>query len=146
MKGLFYKSIVFMLIVGSAAAIDVREFENPEQEALYQQLTEELRCLVCQNQNLADSDADLAKDLRDEVAELIKQGDERQQIIDYLVQRYGDFVRYSPPVRADTIALWVLPFAVLLLGAIGLTRSIQKARRQITDPSQQPAQTSETDQ
>ncbi len=114
-----------LLFSQTLLAIDVYQFDTPQQEALYRHLTEELRCLVCQNQNIADSDADLAKDLRQEVAQFVKQGKTQEEIIDYLVQRYGDFVRYSPPVRIDTIVLWTLPFAVLLFGGWGLIRTIK---------------------
>jgi len=115
------------LLASTALAIDVHQFDTPEQEALYRQLTEELRCLVCQNQNIADSDADLAKDLRNEVAEFVKQGKSGEEITDYLVQRYGDFVRYNPPLRVDTVVLWTLPFVLLFLGAFVLVRSIRRA-------------------
>ena len=118
-----------LLFSQTLLAIDVYQFDTPQQEALYRHLTEELRCLVCQNQNIADSDADLAKDLRQEVAQFVKQGKTQEEIIDYLVQRYGDFVRYSPPVRIDTIVLWTLPFVVLLFGGWGLIRTIKANNR-----------------
>ncbi len=110
-------------------AIDIHEFETEQQRLDYQQLTEELRCLVCQNQNIADSDAGLAKDLRNEVAKLVKQGQDQTQITDYLVVRYGDFVRYSPPMRADTIILWVMPFLVLLIAGTILIISIKRNQK-----------------
>jgi cytochrome c-type biogenesis protein CcmH len=82
--------------------------------------------LVCQNQNIADSDAGLAKDLRNEVAKLVKSGQSQSEITDYLTVRYGDFVRYSPPVRIDTILLWVLPFLVLVIAASVLIFTIKR--------------------
>jgi len=122
------KKLILTLILASfsIAAIDTHEFSTEQQRLDYQQLTEELRCLVCQNQNIADSDAGLAKDLRNEVAKLVKQGQDQTQITDYLVVRYGDFVRYSPPVRLDTILLWVLPFLVLVIAASILIMSIKR--------------------
>ena len=121
------KILLSLLIISNICfAIDIHEFTNEEQRLDYQQLTEELRCLVCQNQNIADSDAGLAKDLRNEVAKLIKQGQDQTQITDYMVQRYGDFVRYSPPMRLDTIMLWVMPFIVLLIAGIILVVSIKR--------------------
>ena len=122
------KKLLFILTLISFAsfAIDIHEFETETQRLDYQQLTEELRCLVCQNQNIADSDAGLAKDLRNEVAKLIKQGQNQAQITDYMVVRYGDFVRYSPPMRADTIVLWVMPLLVLLIAIFILIRTIKK--------------------
>ncbi len=116
-------------------AIDVQHFDTPEQEALYRQLTKELRCMVCQNQNIADSDADLAKDLRQEVAKFIRQGKNKDEITEFLVHRYGDFVRYSPPVRIDTIVLWTLPFIVLLASAFALARKIRYANKNTTNNS-----------
>lgn len=98
------------------AAIEAYEFEDSATEAEYKQLIKELRCLVCQNQNLADSDADLAKDLRQQTYELLQQGKNRQQIVEYMVDRYGDFVLYRPPVKSSTLLLWVGPF--LLLGGV----------------------------
>jgi len=122
------RQITFILIIlsYSALAIDIHEFENEEQRLDYQQLTQELRCLVCQNQNIADSDAGLAKDLRNEVAKLIKQGQNQVQITDYMVQRYGEFVTYSPPLSTLTIILWLVPLLILLIAVIVLIRSIKK--------------------
>jgi cytochrome c-type biogenesis protein CcmH len=118
--------LTFILISFNLFAIDIHEFETEAQRLDYQQLTEELRCLVCQNQNIADSDAGLAKDLRNEVAKLVKTGQSQSEITDYLTVRYGDFVRYSPPVRIDTILLWVLPFLVLLIAASVLIFTIKR--------------------
>jgi cytochrome c-type biogenesis protein CcmH len=121
------KTLLTLLLLANAVfAIDVHEFDNEQQRLDYQQLTEELRCLVCQNQNIADSDAGLAKDLRNEVAKMVKQGQTQEQITDYLVKRYGDFVRYNPPVRADTIILWVMPLLVLLIAIFMVIRTIKK--------------------
>jgi len=123
MKNIIY---ALLLLANSVFAIDIHEFKTEQQRLDYQQLTEELRCLVCQNQNIADSDAGLAKDLRNEVAKLVKQDMNQTQITDYLVERYGDFVRYDPPMRADTIVLWALPLFVLLLAAFIVIRTIKK--------------------
>ena len=114
------------LFSGQAAAIDVYECQNPEQEALYQQLTKELRCLVCQNQNLADSDAGLAKDLKDQVAEFVIAGQDAETIKQYMVERYGDFVDYDPPMNASTLFLWFSPLVVFILGAVILIYNIRK--------------------
>ena len=97
----------------ASAAIDLLEFDDAAQEARYNELIKELRCLVCQNQNLADSDADLAKDLRQKAYEMVTAGNSDQEIVDYMVERYGDFVLYRPPVRASTLLLWVGPFVIL---------------------------------
>lgn len=89
---------------------------DPAQETRLKQLSEELRCLVCQNQSLADSNAELAVDLRNQVRDQIEQGRSDQEIKSYLVQRYGDFVLYKPPVQSNTTLLWFGPFALLALG------------------------------
>jgi cytochrome c-type biogenesis protein CcmH len=123
MKKLLF--IILTITAFYANAIDIHEFETEEQRLDYQQLTVELRCLVCQNQNIADSDAELAKDLRKEVAKLIKQGQNQVEITDYMVQRYGEFVTYSPPISTNTVVLWVVPLLVLLIAVIVLIRSIK---------------------
>jgi cytochrome c-type biogenesis protein CcmH len=80
-------------------------------------LAHELRCLVCQNQTLADSEADLAIDLRNEIRSMMVKGASDKQVVDYLVQRYGDFVMYRPPVKSTTLALWFGPFILMILGS-----------------------------
>ena len=95
-------------------------------------LAHELRCLVCQNQTLADSNAPLAVDLRNQIREQLAQGASERQVIDFLVARYGDFVLYRPPLKASTLALWIGPFVLLLGGALLLWRRI--ARRRVPEP------------
>ncbi|MGH8625858.1 MAG: cytochrome c-type biogenesis protein [Gammaproteobacteria bacterium] len=95
-------------------------FANSTQEHRFLELTKELRCLVCQNQSLADSKAGLADDLRKEVFRLLQQRASDQAIVDFLVQRYGEFVRYKPQIKPATYALWYGPAALLLLGALAL--------------------------
>ena len=102
------------------ARIETHQFDTPEQEALYVRLTKELRCLVCQNQNLADSNADLAKDLRDKTYEMVRQGKSHAEITDYMIARYGDFVMYRPPVKQSTFLLWLGPFVFLVAAVAGL--------------------------
>lgn len=109
-----------LLFPAIAGAVEVRQFENPEQQARYERLIEELRCLVCQNQSLADSDADLARDLRDEVFGIIQSGRSEDEAIRFLTDRYGDFVLYRPPVKPVTILLWTGPLLVLLGGGVFL--------------------------
>ena len=93
-------------------------------------LTQDLRCLVCQNQTIADSQAPLAIDLKNQVREKLAQGQTDKQIIDYMVQRYGDFVLYRPPVKATTIALWFGPTALMLLGLFMLFRHLARRRKE----------------
>ena len=94
------------------------EFETSAQEAQYQQLLRELRCTVCQNQSLVDSNAQLAADLRAQVYEMTIAGHDREAIIGFMVRRYGDFVLYRPPLRAETWPLWFAPFMLLGLGGL----------------------------
>lgn len=113
---------------GAAPAIvfEQREFADPEQRARYRTLVNELRCLVCQNQNLADSDAELAADLRREVYRMIRDGRSDDDIVEFMVARYGEFVLYRPPLEAKTVVLWIGPF---VLGAGGLVLLILHLRR-----------------
>ena len=100
-------------------------FENPQIEKDYLELSEELRCLVCQNQNLIDSNAELADDLRREVAKMLKQGNNKEQVTDFMVARYGDFVLYNPPFKAQTWLLWGGPFVLMFFGIFTLLRKIK---------------------
>ena len=97
-------------------------------------LAQNLRCLVCQNESLASSHAELAQDLREEIREQMKQGKSDQQIIDYLVARYGDFVLFDPPLQKDTLLLWYGPFALLLIGLTGLMIQLRKRKNKIVEP------------
>jgi len=114
------KTVLLAVLLGGCiftaqAAIEAYEFDTPEMEAEYNQLVAELRCLVCQNQNLAGSDADLARDLRRETYEMLRQGKSRQQVVEFMVARYGDFVLYRPQFKSSTYLLWLGPFVLLLL-------------------------------
>ncbi len=110
---------LFLFMQSVHAEIEVYQFASPELELRYQTLTEELRCLVCQNQNIADSHAELAQDLRRKVYDMLNSGKTNTQIIDYMTERYGDFVLYRPPFNARTIILWLAPVLALLIGALG---------------------------
>ncbi len=94
------------------------EFETDEQEEQYRRLVRELRCTVCQNQALDESNAGLAADLRGQIYEMTLDGAEREEIVDFMVARYGDFVLYRPPFRTDTLMLWIGPFLLLLAGIL----------------------------
>jgi cytochrome c-type biogenesis protein CcmH len=96
-------------------------------------LAENLRCLVCQNESLASSHSELAEDLRREVREQMKKGLSDQQIIDYLVSRYGDYVLFDPPVKSYTLLLWFGPFILLLIGLTGLVIQLRKRKEKITE-------------
>jgi cytochrome c-type biogenesis protein CcmH len=117
-----------LLLAVPARAADAR-FEDPEEQARYEQLINELRCLVCQNQTIADSNADLALDLRDKVAEQIAAGKTDAEVIAYLTDRYGDFVLYRPPVQSNTALLWAGPFLLLGIGAVILFLTLRRRAR-----------------
>jgi cytochrome c-type biogenesis protein CcmH len=128
MKYLISLFLVFALLAPLQASIETYEFKDPAVEAEYKDLLEELRCLVCQNQNLAGSDADLAQDLRQQTYDMLTQGKSRAEVVDYMVTRYGDFVLYRPPVKSSTILLWAGPFALLFIVLIVVMLRIKKAR------------------
>jgi cytochrome c-type biogenesis protein CcmH len=119
-------TLLSLLLCTQLLAIEVYDFKTAEQEALYQKLTKELRCLVCQNQNLADSDAGLAKDLKDQVAEFVIAGQDEETIKKYMIERYGDFVNYEPPINASTLFLWFSPLLVFIIGGVILFLNIRK--------------------
>jgi cytochrome c-type biogenesis protein CcmH len=97
------------------ASVDVHQFDSPAQAAQYQAMIDELRCPKCQNQNLAGSDAPIAQDLKQKTYQMVKDGQTDQQIRDYMIARYGDFISYRPPVRPSTWVLWFLPPVLLVL-------------------------------
>lgn len=112
------KCLILMLSVLFAGQLQAAEesyqFDTPEQRQLFLELTAELRCPMCQNQNIADSDAMIAVDLRRKVYQLVRQGKSRDEIVDYMKARYGDFVSYQPPVTPVTVWLWLLPLLFVL--------------------------------
>lgn len=112
----FYALILSLFVYQAQAEIEYRNFKQPEQEQAYQTLISELRCLVCQNQTIADSNADLAKDLRRQVYEMLQQGKSRQDIVDFMTDRYGDFVMYKPALKLKTMLLWLGPVLFLVIG------------------------------
>jgi cytochrome c-type biogenesis protein CcmH len=119
------KSIIaFLLFFGFMfnvmAGVEVNEFTNKQDEQQFKKLVNELRCLVCQNQNLADSNAELAQDLRKEVYQMIQKGQSSEEIIEFMVARYGDFVLYRPPFKAQTFILWLGPFFILFFAVVFL--------------------------
>jgi cytochrome c-type biogenesis protein CcmH len=101
-----------------AGAVDAHQMATPALQKTYESINSELRCLVCQNQTIADSNADLAKDLRRQVGEMLEQGKSKQDIINFMTERYGDFVLYKPPFKGKTSLLWLAPGLFLLAGVV----------------------------
>ncbi|HSH41605.1 MAG TPA: cytochrome c-type biogenesis protein [Arenicellales bacterium] len=127
--------LMLALVAGAAqAVIEARSFDDPARQELYEEIIDELRCLVCQNQNLAASNADLAKDLRRQTYEMIQQGADKQEILDYMTDRYGDFVLYRPPVKSTTLLLWLGPGLLLATGLVIVTL-VARRRRMAADLS-----------
>ena len=115
MKWLLF-SLSLLLTMSALAQTDRYVFDTDEQAVRFEELTKELRCPKCQNQNIADSDAIVAKDLRERVVELVKEGNTKDEVIDYMIDRYGYFVHYDPPVTPATLVLWVLPVLIVIVG------------------------------
>ncbi|MCX7117093.1 MAG: cytochrome c-type biogenesis protein CcmH [Legionellales bacterium] len=118
------------LIPMVAFAMSSYPLDSPQQEAQLNHLFHELRCLVCQNQDIADSNAGLAKDLRQEVYELVRARKSDPEIIQYLTSRYGDFILFNPPMKAVTVLLWFGPALFLLLGLLIFWRSFRESRHE----------------
>lgn len=125
-RGLLIALFCWLPLNAALANIELHDFDSPEQEEAYRELIFELRCLVCQNQNLADSNAELAVDLRRQTYEMLQDGKDKQDVIDFMVERYGEFVLYRPPVNAQTLLLWGGPFVFLLLGLFILFRLVKQ--------------------
>jgi cytochrome c-type biogenesis protein CcmH len=121
----------FSTIASPVRAQVAQPIEDPAIEARMKNLTKQLRCLVCQNETLADSQAQLAEDLRREIREQIKAGKSDQEILAYATQRYGDFILYNPPVKATTYLLWFGPFVLLVIGSVLLFRFLKQRRAMI---------------
>jgi cytochrome c-type biogenesis protein CcmH len=110
-------------LAAAPAAVDAHgQLQDPALQARFEQITKELRCLVCQNESIADSNAELAGDLRQQVQELLVAGKSDDAIFDFMTQRYGEFVRFSPPLTAKSVFIWGAPFLMLLLGGVIIYR------------------------
>lgn len=122
-----------LLVVLPSWALEPTDFQDPALQARYKELITELRCLVCQNQSIAESNAELAQDLRRETRAMLRQGATDAEIVEFMVARYGDYVLYRPPLKGSTVFLWVGPF-LLLFGAAGvLIASIARRARPSAD-------------
>lgn len=122
----FFLSLLFLISTAQATQVLI-EFKNPEKQALFKELTHELRCPKCQNQNIADSNAVVAVDMRNKTLELVQQGQDKAQVLEYMKSRYGDFVHYQPPLNKFTLILWLLP-ALMVVGLTVLLVVRRKAQ------------------
>jgi cytochrome c-type biogenesis protein CcmH len=120
------RALLLFLMMSTAQASSLYPLATPEQDQLFKKMLSNFRCLVCQNQNLLDSNATLAQDLRKEVYELLQQGKSESDIHDYLLKRYGEFVLYEPPLTNKTALLWFGPFVILIIGIATLIITIRR--------------------
>ncbi len=122
--------LLSMVSLSSQATIDAYQFDDPEKEALYKKLVKELRCTVCQNQDIGDSNSGLAQDLRRKTYEMISAGKDEDYVLDYMSDRYGDFVLYRPRLQTNTILLWVGPFIILIVAVFFLLKFIRRSEEE----------------
>ncbi len=125
LRGLIISVVVNLTLSVFAVQIEFHTFENVQQEKLYLDLVAELRCVKCQNQNLAESNAELARDMRDKTYAMVVEGKSRQDVVNYMTARYGDFVLYRPPFKSKTLLLWVGPPLLLLLSMFFLLKVVR---------------------
>ncbi len=124
--GIFLTALLFSSV--AFCAIDALNFASSQQESDYHQLTQSLRCPQCQNNNIADSNATIAVDMRSKVFELLQEGKSKNEVVDYMVARYGNFVTYDPPITAATLILWIAPLFLIVFGVIFLLKRKPKAQ------------------
>lgn len=134
MMGRLFLSLSLILFTVSSVAIDTGEgFDDPVLQARYQNLIAEVRCVTCQNQSIKDSNAMIASDLRREIRRMISEGKTDAEIGDFLVTRYGDFILYRPRLTGKTLALWIAPFILFLIGGIAIVRVVRYRMNQPID-------------
>ncbi|AGA90145.1 uncharacterized protein involved in biosynthesis of c-type cytochromes [Thioflavicoccus mobilis 8321] len=128
-----------LLFAASCGAFTLEQytFEDPARQSEFRDLIGEIRCLVCQNESLADSQAGLAQDLRNEIYRMMQEGRPRDEVVDYLISRYGDFVLYDPPFKLSTLPLWLGPILIAVIGVLILRRTIA-GKRPLADEALSP--------
>jgi cytochrome c-type biogenesis protein CcmH len=132
-------AVVLLLLAGATGAQTAKPLAEDEAvERRVVAIAEELRCLVCQNESIAGSRADLALDLRRQIREQVKAGRSDEEILAYMTDRYGDFIRYRPPLKGTTIALWAGPFLLLALAAGGVAWYVRGRRTRVAAPTLSP--------
>jgi cytochrome c-type biogenesis protein CcmH len=126
---LLLATLLFLSHMGLAATLAEYTFETPQKHEEFRTIIEQMRCLVCQNESLAGSNAELAVDLRNEIYDMMKAGQNKDQIVDFMVARYGDFVLYSPPVKPSTYPIWFGPVIIFFIGALFLFNIVRRKNR-----------------
>lgn len=129
-------AILFIAPLPGLAKVEIVQFDDPAKQALYQDMIQELRCLVCQNQNLADSNAELAVDLRRKTRELIEQGKTRQDVVAFMVDRYGEFVLYRPAFNKSNLVLWLSPVVLLIIALWIVLRARNRGKNDVKEFSE----------
>jgi cytochrome c-type biogenesis protein CcmH len=127
--------LLALLLAQTATALEPVDYRSPVEEQRFKALTAELRCVMCQNQSIADSNAPIAHDLRREVLALMREGRSNDEIKQYLVERYTDFVLYEPPMRGGNWLLWIGPFLILLAGGLAVVRIIRRRQPATAAPA-----------
>ena len=134
LRNAIFLCLILIASLVRASSIDVFEFSDPENRQTYKELTRELRCPKCQNQDIADSNAPIAKDMRAQVYRLVEEGKSQEEVIEFMVERFGDFVTYKPKVSVETYLLWYGPWVFVALGALTI---VLIARRKKKEPQMQ---------
>jgi len=133
LKGLFTMLLLCMSVSVLSVQIEFHSFENTQKERLYLDLIAELRCVKCQNQNLAESNAELARDMREKTYQMIVEGKSREDVVNYMTARYGDFVLYRPPLKSKTLLLWAGPPLLLFLSVYFLLKVVRRQQAKTVD-------------
>jgi cytochrome c-type biogenesis protein CcmH len=136
---LAFTAVLLLIPAAEAENENNYQFDNEQQRTTYQQLTKELRCPKCQNQNIGDSNAPLAEDMRDRSYQMLKEGQSREKIIEFMVARYGDFVHYQPPFTTVTSILWWGPLLIVIIG-IGVAESLTRKKKAAVELTQEERQ------
>lgn len=141
------KQLLAVLCLGLSlsvwASIDAYQFSTAQNEALYNELIDEIRCPKCQNQTVAESDAALSQDIKDKIFQMVEQGKSKDAIVEFMIERYGYFVHYQPPLKRSTLVLWYGPFGFLAIAVVG---GLVWMRRRNRRPESQPSELNETQQ
>nr|WP_086941079.1 cytochrome c-type biogenesis protein [Thaumasiovibrio occultus] len=133
MRNLLFAMTLILSLTLQASSIDAYEFDDPKMERTFHELNKTLRCPKCQNNSIGDSNAELAQDLRQKVYVMLKDGQDEDEIVDFMVARYGNFVTYDPPITAGTLILWLAPLLTISAGIGMMVFRLKRAKRQPTE-------------